>query len=151
MSPLNIKSGRLALITLLLAGSSAACRMPAQAARQIEQGAPADVFFSANPAWTQYLVSREKMAGETYEIARNRLVVIGAHGGLELSSLENLKNMKRLALADPAHVPAGIYAKKGLVYLLTLIPCPYHPSCTCFSSSRRKMVLTRPRWLNPCG
>ena len=83
-------------------------------ARQIEQGAPADVFFSANRAWTQYLADRGETSGAMHEVARNRLVVVGPPAAPKLQALSDLKSVKPLALADPAHVPAGIYAKQGL-------------------------------------
>ena len=47
-----------------------------QLALQIEQGAPADVFASADQRWMSYVVERDLMAGRPMIFARNRLVVI---------------------------------------------------------------------------
>ena len=46
-------------------------------ARQIERGAPADVFLSASPAWTAFLGEREQLRAPAQSLVGNRLVVIG--------------------------------------------------------------------------
>ena len=56
-------------VRLNLAGSQ-------QLATQIEQGAAADVFASADPIWIEYLEKRARIEGEAVVFARNRLVVI---------------------------------------------------------------------------
>ena len=83
-------------------------------ARQIEQGAPADVFFSANLAWMRQLEAQGRIAGPVREPLGNQLVVIGRPEKPTLPSLEALTDEDRLALADPEHVPAGLYAREGL-------------------------------------
>lgn len=92
-------------------------------ARQIEHGAPADLFISANRAWVDHLITRGMVdAGGTRVIAENTLAVVapGAAGAPAppLSAATDLAAMLgadgRLALADPAHVPAGIYARQAL-------------------------------------
>ena len=83
-------------------------------ARQIEQGAPADVFFSANLAWMQQLEAQGRIAGPVREPLSNQLVVIGRPEKPVLPSLDALAEEGRLALADPEHVPAGLYAREGL-------------------------------------
>jgi molybdate transport system substrate-binding protein len=87
-------------------------------ARQIEAGAPADIFFSADEAQMNRLEKQHLVAPET---RRNRLsnslvIVVENDSGLSLVSAKDLagSNIKRLALADPAGVPAGIYAKQFL-------------------------------------
>lgn len=85
-------------------------------ARQIEAGAPADVFFSADTAKMDALertglVRRE----DRREFLSNRLVVVVAvDSTLGISGPGDLARLSRLALADPEAVPAGIYAKKWL-------------------------------------
>lgn len=85
-------------------------------ARQIEAGAPADVFFSADAAKMDVLeraglVRRE----DRREFLSNQLVVVVPSGSkLEISKPEDLAKLPRLALADPGGVPAGIYAKRWL-------------------------------------
>jgi molybdate transport system substrate-binding protein len=88
-------------------------------ARQIAAGAPADIFISANPAWMDYLVERHLNAAPPREFTRNTLVLISARKGFTFKfangqTLKNALNGEWLALADPDHVPAGIYAKAGL-------------------------------------
>ena len=104
-------------ITLSHAGSSAL-------ARQIEQGAPADLFISANSAWMDYLAERGLIAAETrFDLLSNRLVLI-AHGAnaapVDLSpelDLSGLVGDSRLAMALVDAVPAGIYGKAALEHL----------------------------------
>jgi molybdate transport system substrate-binding protein len=87
-------------------------------ARQIEAGAPADVFFSADQARMDDL-ERKGLLSEGSR--RNRLsnslvIVIASDSVLKISNAQDLAsaNVKRIALADPAGVPAGIYAKRYL-------------------------------------
>lgn len=93
-------------------------------ARQIEAGAAADVFVSADEAWMDYLAERGLVELPPVPIARNRLVVIAPASSaltpFHLSAATNLGAMLaggRLALGDPAHVPAGRYAHAALVAL----------------------------------
>jgi molybdate transport system substrate-binding protein len=85
-------------------------------ARQIEEGAPADIFFSADEAQMNRL--QNKIAPATRcDLLTNLLVVI-AHkdSGQNLSQLSDLAKpeITRIAIADPQGVPAGVYAKKVL-------------------------------------
>ena len=80
-------------------------------ARQIRQGAPADVFFSASPEWTAYLGD---VLGPVQTVARNRLVVIALKEVPLWTGLDEIEEVERLALADPSHVPAGQYARQIL-------------------------------------
>ncbi|MDX1546097.1 MAG: molybdate ABC transporter substrate-binding protein [Rhodothermales bacterium] len=84
-------------------------------ARQIEQGAPADVFFSANPAWMRRVEAAGRVAPPVLEPLANRLVVAAPAGAPPLDGLAALAQQERIALADPDHVPAGLYAREGLV------------------------------------
>jgi molybdate transport system substrate-binding protein len=90
-------------------------------ARQIEQGAPADLFISADEQWADYLDQRGLLDRPSrITLLRNELVLIaGAEqpGGLTISQdcpLAAALGQGRLALGDPDHVPAGIYAKAAL-------------------------------------
>jgi len=89
-------------------------------ARQIERGAPADIFISANPQWMAYVLRKLKLRSGPRLFAGNRLVLI-APAGRPLTfdfgsgrSLAKALDGGWLALADPDHVPAGIYAMRGL-------------------------------------
>jgi molybdate transport system substrate-binding protein len=85
-------------------------------ARQIQAGAPADVFFSADAARVAEL---EKAGLVKPGISRNVLsntlvVVVPAGAGATIREPADLKTVRRLALANPEAVPAGMYAKKWL-------------------------------------
>jgi len=93
-------------------------------ARQIEQGAPADVFASADVDWMDYLDARKKIAaGTRVDLLGNRLVIIAAKDSpvakleLEEAAFENALGSGRLALAEVNSVPAGRYAKAALQHL----------------------------------
>ncbi len=90
-------------------------------ARQIASGAPADLFISANRRWMDWLVARGLIDGAPVPLVGNRLVLVqpaGAHAALALDeSLPARLGGARLAIGDPAHVPAGIYAKEALASL----------------------------------
>jgi molybdate transport system substrate-binding protein len=96
-------------------------------ARQIEQGAPADVFASANDAWTQYLVDRGGIEpGSTQVIAGNALVLIAPattafDAPPDFTSADDLLAILgedgRLAVALVDAVPAGIYAREAMEHL----------------------------------
>lgn len=95
-------------------------------AHQIERGAPADLFFSANLDWVSYLVEKGfTTENRTDSLAENTLVLVATKGG-EAKNYERLakfdftawiRSNERLAIADPGHVPAGIYAKQALLSL----------------------------------
>ncbi len=91
-------------------------------ARQIEAGAPADVFLSADPEWMDYLEKAKLLkAGSRHDVVGNHLVLIAPadstvrvkiRTGLDLA--EVLGPQGKLAAGDPDSVPAGKYAKAAL-------------------------------------
>ncbi|MBD8891470.1 molybdate ABC transporter substrate-binding protein [Roseibium litorale] len=88
-------------------------------ARQVEAGAPADVFISADEAWMNYAVEKQAVdPGSVQVIAENELVLVGPKGvdKLELTAdaLTARLSGGRLAIADPDTVPAGRYGKQSL-------------------------------------
>jgi molybdate transport system substrate-binding protein len=88
-------------------------------ARQIEAGAPADLFISAHPRWMDALEEGGLVdAGTRRDLFGNRLVVITRKDdALPLSEIGDLPERLgegRLALGDPVHVPAGMYARAAL-------------------------------------
>ncbi|ORM78708.1 molybdate ABC transporter substrate-binding protein [Pantoea deleyi] len=91
-------------------------------ARQIEQGAPADLFISADQQWMDDAVAKKSV------ITRSRVTLLGndlvlvaprraAASAVTLDAQTDWKSLlhgERLAVGDPDHVPAGIYAKEAL-------------------------------------
>ena len=94
-------------------------------ARQIEAGAPADLFVSADSEWMDYLAQRHLIrAGTRVNLLTNSLVLIApATSPLRLPMIRNLPLLRalgptgRLAMADPQSVPAGIYGRQALTAL----------------------------------
>ncbi len=84
-------------------------------ARQIEQGAPAAVFISANPQWMDYLTSRGLVLEDTrFDWLGNHLVVVSAAAERRTDDLATTLARGRVAIGEPSHVPAGIYAREAL-------------------------------------
>lgn len=91
-------------------------------ARQIEQGAPANLFTSADQKWMDYLAEHKLIAADTRRnLLGNALVLIvpadkptkiNIVPGFSLAAL--LGPTGRIATGDPAHVPVGIYAEQAL-------------------------------------
>jgi molybdate transport system substrate-binding protein len=93
-------------------------------ARQIEAGAPADVFVSADEEWMDYLAARDLIRTTSRRpIAGNRLALIAPAGStLVLPLVRGVDFVAalhggRLATADPDSVPAGRYARSALMSL----------------------------------
>jgi molybdate transport system substrate-binding protein len=91
-------------------------------AKQIEQGAPADVFISADLKWMDYVADKKQIKPDTrVNLLGNRLVLIAAQDS-KLSNvtigpsfdLAKLAGDGRIAVADVKAVPAGLYAKAAL-------------------------------------
>jgi len=85
-------------------------------AQQILHGAQADLFVSANASWADE-VAAAGLVAERVDWLGNRLVVIApADSQLALQTPADLRDgaIARLAVADPAAVPAGIYARRVL-------------------------------------
>lgn len=87
-------------------------------ARQIAAGAPVDVFISADTEQVQRLEASGRIAaGTAVPLLSNRLVVVTDPGRrLAIRSAEDLRapGVRRVAMGDPAAVPAGVYARRWL-------------------------------------
>lgn len=90
-------------------------------ARQIEEGAPADVFFSADDAKMDGLDQKHRIVKETRKsLLGNQLVIVtAAREGAAIRTPQDLAQpaVTRLALGDPKAVPIGVYAKTYLTGL----------------------------------
>jgi len=106
-------------------------------ARQIEAGARCDLYISANELWMDELAANALINPETrINLLGNRLVLI-AHRDDEIAVEANTDEAdlswlgdERIALGDPAHVPAGRYAQQSLTALdwwsameAAIVPC----------------------------
>ena len=90
-------------------------------ARQIESGAPADIFLAANTAWMDHVEALGLIEpGSRQPLAGNRLVFVT--GKSDMAPFEPSPSLDfgallaggRLAIGNPDHVPAGIYARQAL-------------------------------------
>jgi len=87
-------------------------------ARQIEEGAPADIFFSADEAKMDGLEKKGLVMKETRKsrLSNSIVIVVAVERGAAIETPKDLatEKLKRLALAEPRTVPAGIYAREYL-------------------------------------
>jgi molybdate transport system substrate-binding protein len=89
-------------------------------ARQIEAGAPADLFAAADPSWMEYLDGRGKITPATrVNLLGNELVLIAPRGrrfALEMRPGFNIGQAFKgmLCTGEPGVVPVGIYARQSL-------------------------------------
>lgn len=93
-------------------------------ARQIENGAPAEVFFSADLEWMDYLQTRKLIQVATrHDMLGNHLVLVApADSKIVLKigphfALAQTLGTGRLATGDPDSVPVGRYAREALTNL----------------------------------
>ncbi|WP_240377491.1 molybdate ABC transporter substrate-binding protein [Bacillus piscicola] len=87
-------------------------------AQQIQQGAPVDVFISANQEWMDRLEEEELVAVDTRtDVTGNSIVLIaGKDSDLAYDSISDIKvgKLDQIAIGNPESVPAGKYAKQSL-------------------------------------
>lgn len=83
-------------------------------AKQIENGAPCDVYFSANVEWVDYLKGKNMLdAPSIATFAYNELVFVGKPD-LKVSSLKDVAKLDKVAIGSPKSVPAGQYAAEAI-------------------------------------
>lgn len=92
-------------------------------AKQIEKGAPADIYLSADTQWMQYLQNKKLIQPKTeVNLLGNQLVLIAPAGRGFKVNMEKGFNFAaafhgKLCTGEPAAVPVGIYAKQSLMAL----------------------------------
>lgn len=91
-------------------------------AKQIEHGAPADIFVSADADWVEYL-HKNKMLDEKNRVllAGNELVLVSPITSAMNVAFDKSQDLSaqisgKLCTGDPAHVPVGKYAKQALMF-----------------------------------
>ena len=88
--------------------------------RQIEQGAPVDVFISASPQEMDALAAKALLlAGTRHNLLENRVVLIVPSGESPVANFKDLvkPEVKQMAIGEPQTVPAGMYAQQVLMHL----------------------------------
>ncbi|PLX71469.1 MAG: molybdate ABC transporter substrate-binding protein [Denitrovibrio sp.] len=91
-------------------------------AKQISNSAPADIYIAANQKWMDWLKENDFIEkGTDKHLLANRLALVASKSSnVHTQKLDNatavklINSAKRLAIADPAHAPAGKYAQKTL-------------------------------------
>ena len=83
-------------------------------AKQIENGAPADIFISANVELMDYLQSRKLMSAASIGIFAYNTLVFAGLTDKKVSGLEDLHKLEKIAVGSPKSVPAGQYAMEAL-------------------------------------
>lgn len=94
-------------------------------ARQIETGAPADIYFSANEKWVDHLTRQKLVRADTRQtLFSNRIVLITSANNRTPTPFNpttdfgpSLGRDGRFAIGNPQHVPAGIYGRQALTSL----------------------------------
>ncbi|MEA5617730.1 molybdate ABC transporter substrate-binding protein [Cronbergia sp. UHCC 0137] len=110
--------------------------------RQIEQGAPVDVFISAAKRQIDDLEQKGLLIPNTRTIiAKNRLVLIVPNNVVGITSFYNLKDgkIKKIAIGEPRSVPAGQYADQVLKKLNIL---PQVKSKLVYANNVRQVLAT---------
>jgi molybdate transport system substrate-binding protein len=86
-------------------------------ARQLKEGMPCDIYFSASKRWMDYVAENGLIDSTSCcTPVKNSLVLISPKGKLLTDSLATLPSVldTRLSIGDPVHVPAGKYAVEAL-------------------------------------
>ncbi len=89
-----------------------------QLAQQIQQGAPVDVFFAANVAFVEDLRAKGAILRDSVEpYAQGQIVLATQKNRPSLPTLKDLtrEDVKRIAIANPAHAPYGMAAREALI------------------------------------
>ena len=87
-------------------------------ARQLEQGAFADVYVSASAKWMDYTESLELLDDSSVIMSNSLVLIVPADSDMENFKISGKQPfpriIERLSIADPAHAPAGKYAVEAL-------------------------------------
>jgi len=79
-------------------------------AKQIENGAPADIFISANLEWMEYMKSKKLADDRSIATFAYNSLVFAGRPGVKAAGLSDVVRLDRIAIGSPKSVPAGEYA-----------------------------------------
>jgi molybdate transport system substrate-binding protein len=83
-------------------------------AKQIESGAPADIFISANLEWMAYLKDRNLIDSPSIGTFAFNTLVFAGNPAIKVEGMQDLVNLERIAIGSPKSVPAGVYASEAI-------------------------------------
>lgn len=83
-------------------------------AKQIESGAPADIFICANEEWMTYLKDRKLVAAASIDTFTFNTLVFAGATTRKVSSMQDVATLERIAIGSPKSVPAGAYASEAI-------------------------------------
>lgn len=82
-------------------------------AKQIENGAPADIFISANTEWMDYMKTKKLADEKSIDVLTYNVLVFAGKPDLKISSLQEIVTLEKVAIGSPKSVPAGEYAMQA--------------------------------------
>ena len=83
-------------------------------AKQIENGAPADIFISANLEWMDYLKGKKLVETSSIGTFTYNTLVFAGRDDKKVTGIQDLIKLEKIAIGSPKSVPAGEYAMKAL-------------------------------------
>lgn len=84
-----------------------------QLAKQVEQGAPADIFISANYEWMEYLKTRKAVDVKSVDTFAFNVLIFAGRTEQKVGGLREVVKLARIAIGSPKSVPAGEYATEA--------------------------------------
>ena len=83
-------------------------------AKQINEGAPADLFISANQKWMTFLREEKRIEPTTEKILACNTLVFSGMKNSAVTSMADIVKLKQIAIGSPKSVPAGEYAVQAM-------------------------------------
>lgn len=82
-------------------------------AKQIDNGAPADIFISANTEWMDYMKAKKLADEKSIATFTHNVLVFVGKPELKVSSIQDVLKLEKIAIGSPKSVPAGEYAMEA--------------------------------------
>ena len=83
-------------------------------AKQINEGAPADIFISANQKWMTFLREEKRIDPTSEKILAANTLVFAGKKNQGVASMADIVKLKQIAIGSPKSVPAGEYAVQAM-------------------------------------